>query len=266
MTTTADLADLKGRTIFITGAGQGVGRQVALHAAAHGAGAVVINDYFMDRAESVAAEIEALGVRAVAVQADVSDFDSVGAAFATAREAVGPISILVNNAGNAGPNGQAAGPATPYWAQGPKDWSAYLSVNLYGVLNSTRHALEDMVAAGYGRVITVISDAGRVGEPGLEVYSGAKAAAAGFMRGIARSVGRYNVTANSVALAATRTPFVEAIMQDEEMLKAQLKRYIIRRFGEPDDAANMIIFLASDAAGWITAQTIPVNGGYSVSQ
>src|SRR5690554_4023575 len=110
MAETTDLADLKGRTIYITGAGQGVGRQVALHAAVHGAGGVVVNDFFIDRAEAVAEEVKALGVKAVAVQADVSDFDSVGASFEAARSAIGPISILVNNAGNAGPSGQATGP------------------------------------------------------------------------------------------------------------------------------------------------------------
>src|SRR5699024_10246821 len=145
-------------TIYITGAGQGVGRQVALHAAVHGAGGIVVNDFFIDRAEAVAEEVKALGVRAVAVQADVSDFESVGASFEAARSAIGPISILVNNAGNAGPSGRATGPGAPFWAQEPSAWFASLDVNLYGVMNSTRHALPDMVEAGYGRVITVISD------------------------------------------------------------------------------------------------------------
>lgn len=260
-----DIVDLKGRIGFITGAGRGVGRQVALHLANHGAGGVVVNDFNLERAEGVAAEVEALGVPALAVQGDVSDFDGVGTLFDQARERFGKIDILVNNAGNAGPTG---GPNLdpPFWTQQSSDWSKYLDVNLFGVLNCTRHALPGMVENGYGRIVTVISDAGRVGEPGLEIYSAAKAGAAGFMRGVARSVGRYQITANSVALAATRTPFVEESMADEEMAKAQLKRYIIRRFGEPEDAANMILFLSSDASSWITGQTFPVNGGYSVNQ
>lgn len=261
-----DLVDLKGRTIFVSGAGQGVGRRVALHAAEHGAGAVVVNDFYQDRAEAVAAEVEELGVTAFPVQADVSDFESVRDAFSRARGAVGPITILVNNAGNAGATGTAGPDPLPFWEQEPSDWAPFLGVNLDGVMHCTRHALSDMVTERYGRIVTVISDAGRVGEPGLEAYSGAKAGAAGFMRSIARTTGRFQITANAVALAATRTPFVSALLEDPEATKAQLKRYIIRRFGEPEDAANMILFLVSDAASWITGQTYPVNGGYSVNQ
>jgi len=120
-----------------------------------------------------------------------------------------------------------------------------------------------MIANRYGRIVTVISDAGRVGEPHLAVYSGAKAGAAGFMRAIAKAAGRFEVTANCVALGGTRTPGVEALLLDAESLKKALAHYVIRRLGEPDDAANLILFLASDAASWITGQTYPVNGGYS---
>ena len=120
-----------------------------------------------------------------------------------------------------------------------------------------------MIAKSYGRIVTVISDAGRVGEPNLEIYSGAKAGAAGFMRAIARSLGRYSITANCVALGTTRTPATAAATGNEELARRILKSYTIRRFGEPEDAANMVLFLASDASGWITGQTIPVNGGYS---
>lgn len=261
----SDILDLNGHVAFITGAGRGVGRQVALHMAGHGAGGIVVNDFNLERAEEVAAEVERMGVRALPLQGDVSDFDAVAAGFQTADSHFGHVDILVNNAGNAGPNG-GPGFDPPFWTQGRQMWDKYLDVNLHGVLNCTRHALPGMVERSYGRVVTVISDAGRVGEPGLEVYSAAKAGAAGFMRAVARSVGRYSITANSVALAATRTPFVADALDDPEMAKQQLKRYIIRRFGEPSDAANMILFLASDAAEWITGQTYPVNGGYSVNQ
>lgn len=258
-----ELLNLHGRTALVTGAGRGVGRRVALHLAEHGAGTVVVNDFNADRAEIVAEEVRARGGQALAVQADVSDFSGVSDMFQAAREACGSIEILVNNAGNAGPHGNAQ-PDPPFWTQEPGDWEKYLDVNLYGVLNCTRHALPSMVENRYGRVVTIISDAGRVGEAGMEVYSGAKAAAAGFVRSVARSVGRYGITANSIALAATRTPFVAHELEDTERSKTQLKRYIIRRFGEPEDAANMALFLASEAASWITGQTYPVNGGYSV--
>jgi 3-oxoacyl-[acyl-carrier protein] reductase len=113
-------------------------------------------------------------------------------------------------------------------------------------------------------VVTVISDAGRVGEPHLAVYSGAKAASAGFMRAIAKAVGQANVTANCVALSSINTPGVAALISDESVAR-MMKSYVIRRLGEPDDAANMILFLGSDAASWITGQTYPVNGGYAFS-
>ena len=139
-----------------------------------------------------------------------------------------------------------------------------MATNFYGVLNGCKAVLPGMMARRYGRIVTVISDAGRVGEPALAVYSGAKAGAAGFMRALAKGVGRANVTANCVSLSSIRTPTFAAAL-NEETTARMLKSYVIRRVGEPEDAANMILFLASDAASWITGQTYPVNGGYSVS-
>jgi 3-oxoacyl-[acyl-carrier protein] reductase len=124
-----------------------------------------------------------------------------------------------------------------------------------------------MIAAGNGgRLITVISDAGRVGESGLEAYSAAKAGAAGLTRALARSLGRYDITANNVAIAATRTPATSAAFEIDDVATKILRNYVIRRFGEPSDPAALITFLASGAAGWITGQTYPVNGGFSVNQ
>jgi len=120
-------------------------------------------------------------------------------------------------------------------------------------------------AGGGGRIITIISDAGRVGEPGLEAYSAAKAGAAGLMRALAKSLGRYDITANSVAIAATLTPATAGMADNEERAKRILQNYTIRRFGQPSDPAAMVTFLASEASGWITGQTYPVNGGYSVA-
>jgi 3-oxoacyl-[acyl-carrier protein] reductase len=121
-----------------------------------------------------------------------------------------------------------------------------------------------MMERRYGRITTVISDAGRVGEPHFVVYSGAKAGAAGFTRALAKAVGRAEVTANCVALSGIRTPGVAGLIS-EEAVSRMLKSYVLRRLGEPADAANMILFLSSDAANWITGQTYPVNGGYAVS-
>lgn len=262
MTITPQIFDLSGRVALVTGAGQGVGAGIATALAAFGA-TVVVNDYHAERADAVAADIVAAGGKAIAVQGDVTDFDSVGAMFERAAAEVGAVGILVNNAGNAG----AAAPSLrPFWETGPQDWAPFTKVNYDGVFNCTRHALPPMIADKRGRIITIISDAGRAGEGnGLEAYSAAKAGAAGLMRGIARSVGRFGITANAVAIAITNTPTVAGFLQDETWLKKALANYIVRRVGEPDDVAAMVLYLASDASGWVTGQTYPVNGGFSLA-
>ncbi|MBY4947705.1 SDR family oxidoreductase [Cupriavidus respiraculi] len=257
-----DILALTGRVALVTGAGQGVGQQVAEHFAAHDA-TVIVNDYFAERAQSVADAITAKGGKAFAVQADVTSLASVKAMFAQARELAGPIDILVNNAGNLGatPSPDAR---KPFWEHGPEVWAGAIDVNLYGVINCTSAATPDMIERQRGRIITIISDAGRVGEAGLEVYSAAKAGAAGFMRAVARSLGRHQVTANCVAISATFTPAIEKrLKENPETLKKMMSKYVIRRPGKPTDVANMVLFIASDASEWITGQTYPVNGGYA---
>ncbi|MCK1395730.1 SDR family oxidoreductase [Bradyrhizobium sp. 1] len=259
----SELLDLGNKVALITGAGQGVGRQIALHFAAHNAAGIVVNDYFLDRAEQVAQEINASGGKALAAQADVTSLASVKAMVTKAEQAFGPIDVLVNNAGNAGavPDPDAR---KPFWETGPEVWNSFIGVNLYGVINGAAACIPRMIERKGGRIITVISDAGRAGEAGLEVYSGAKAGAAGFTRGIARSLGRYQITANCVAIAATMTPAIEARLKaNPELQKKMMEKYVIRRPGQPTDVANMVLFLASDASAWITGQTYPVNGGFS---
>lgn len=259
-----DLLDLHGRVALVTGAGQGVGRQVALDFAAHGAETVIVNDYYVERAEKVAQEVRDCGTKAIALPFDVTDFTAVQDAVNKGITEAGGIDILVNNAGNAGPQTDF-NDATPFWETQPQDWAGWIGTNFTGVLNCTRAVLGPMTTARYGRIVTVISDAGRVGEPNLIVYSGAKAGAAGFMRAIAKAVGRYGVTANCVALSATHTPSTAETLDDPEAAKRMLRGYVIRRLGTPQDAANAVLFLASDAAEWITGQTYPVNGGYAIS-
>lgn len=260
-----DPLDLGKQVAFVTGAGQGAGRAIALALARHNAGGVAVNDYFPERAAAVAAEIEALGVPALAVPADVGDLEAVRSAVSRAAEALGPVTLLVNNAGNAGPTVQM-GLSPLFWETQPADWERYFRTNLHGVMNCCHAALPGMVAQRRGRIVTVISDAGRVGEARMAVYSAAKAGAAGFMRAIAREAGRFGITANAISLSA-----LEPLMDDDakaafmasEQAKTLVGRYVIRRLGKPDDVANMALFLCSDAASWITGQTYPVNGGYS---
>jgi 3-oxoacyl-[acyl-carrier protein] reductase len=260
-----DPLDLGGQIAFVTGAGQGAGRAIALTLARHNAGGVAVNDFVEERAKAVAAEIEALGVPAIAVPADVGDRASVGAAMDAARGNLGPVTLLVNNAGNAGPNA-TMGLSPPFWQTDPAEWDRYFRTNLYGVMNCCHAALPGMVEQNKGRIVTIVSDAGRVGEPRLSAYSAAKAGAAGFVRSIARETGRYGVTCNAISLSTLAPPFDEETMAKflaSDQAKAQLARYTIRRYGKPDDVALMALFLCSEAASWITGQTYPVNGGYS---
>lgn len=260
------LLDLHGQVAFVSGAGQGAGRAIALMLARNGAGGVAVNDFVGERAEAVAAEIRTLGVPAVAVPADVGNLDAVRGAFAQAQ-ALGPVTLLVNNAGNAGP-AQQMRPTPLFWETDPADWDRFLRTNLQGVLNCCHAALPVMVAQQRGRIVTIVSDAARTGEARLSVYAAAKAGAAGFMRSIAKEAGRYNVTANCVSLStlepALDEPAKSAFLASEQA-RAHVARYSIRRFGQPDDVAAMVLFLCSDAAGWITGQTYPVNGGYSAA-
>ena len=260
-----DLLDLGGQAAFVTGAGQGAGRGIALMLARHNAGGVAVNDYVLARAEAVAAEIEALGVRAVPVHADVGDHASVGRAFAAAADALGPISLLVNNAGNAGPDA-TIGHSPLFWETDPADWDRYVRTNLTGVMNCCHAALPVMAARRKGRIVTIISDAGRVGEARLAAYAAAKAGAGGFVRSIAKEAGRFGITCNAISLSTLAPPMPPEQLAEfvsTDRAKAQLSHYTIRRFGTPHDVAAMALFLCSDAAAWITGQTYPVNGGYS---
>lgn len=262
--TASPALDLEGQTAFVTGAGQGAGRAIALTLARHGAGGVAVNDFVPERATAVAQEIQALGVPAIAVPADVGDHTAVRAALAQAAT-LGPVTLLVNNAGNAGPQ-QRMGLAPVFWETDPADWDRYFHTNLRGVMNCCHAALPGMVAQGRGRIVTIISDAGRVGEARLAAYAAAKAGAAGFMRSIAREAGRFGITANCVSLS-TLEPALEEPQKSQFMASGRadelLSRYVIRRFGHPDEVAMMVCFLCSNAAGWISGQTYPVNGGYS---
>lgn len=264
----ADPLDLNGQFALVTGAGQGAGRAIAMALAKHNAGGVAVNDYHLERAEAVASEIQAMGVAATPVQADVGDYESVVRAFDQARTDLGPITLLVNNAGNAGPT-EAMRSSPLFWDTDPNDWGRFFHTNLHGVMNCCHVGIQDMITAQTGRIVTTISDSGRVGDARLAAYAAAKAGAAGFMRSLSKETGRYNITANCISLSTLEPPMSPEQMEHfmaTERTKAQLSRYAIRRFGTPEDVASMALFLCSDAAAWITGQTYPVNGGYSVTQ
>ncbi|BBZ68134.1 glucose 1-dehydrogenase [Mycolicibacterium insubricum] len=250
--------DLSGRTALITGSGQGVGHGLARTFAEAGA-AVLVNDLRVQRAEEAAAEIRADGGKARALPFDVTDFAAVTAALADA----GPVDILVNNAGNAGPEG--FGSRGRFADSDPGQWEPFLRVNLYGVLYCTRAVLPAMEERRWGRVLTIISDAGRTGDAYGAAYGVSKAGAAGLTRSIALESGRYGVTANNISLGTMRTPMTEPVWADPDspQAKAILSAYAIRRPGTADDLAALAVVLAGEQGSWITGQTIPVNGGYS---
>jgi NAD(P)-dependent dehydrogenase (short-subunit alcohol dehydrogenase family) len=253
--------DLTGKRALITGSGQGVGAGIA-EAFAQAGAEVAINDLVPKRASAMSQQIIDAGGKAISLPFDVTDADAVAAAIAD----VGGVDILVNNAGNAGGDGWTE--MSPFVDTVPSDWMPFITVNLFGVMNCVHSALRNMIDNQWGRVITIISDAGRVGEPNMAAYAAAKGGAAALTRSVAREVGRHGVNVNNISLGSMRTPLSEerwAAATDEDV-KTAMKQYMIRRPGMPSDVAGLALYLASPAAEWITGQTIPMNGGYSVGQ
>lgn len=262
-----DLLDLGGQVAIVTGAGQNAGRATAMELARHNAGGIAVNDFVAERAEKVAEEIRAMGVPAMAAPFDVSNLEAAKAANAAITAKLGPATILVNNAGMAGPDALLR-PRQNFWEEDPANWQNYLGTNLYGVYNCCFAFIPNMVEAKRGRIVTIVSDSGRVGEPKLAVYASAKAGAQGFVRSIAKELGRYNVTCNAVSLSSLMPDMSEeqlAEIVSSDRAKAQLSQYIVRRYGKSTDVAALVTFLCSNAAEWITGQTYPLNGGYAPS-
>jgi NAD(P)-dependent dehydrogenase (short-subunit alcohol dehydrogenase family) len=238
--------DLTGRVALVTGAGQHVGAGIARALAAQGA-RVAVNDIVEDRAAAVAAE-----TGGVAALFDVTDLAAVTAGVAEVTERLGPVDILVNNAGNAGAHQMRM---TPFREMDPSQWMAPINVNLFGVLNCTHAVVAGMCERGFGRVITISSGAGTTGIPiGVSTYGAGKGGAISFMRHLAVENARLGVTANTVALG---------LMQPgaEDSTAALARQIPVGRTGRPEDVGPLCVYLASDEAGWITGQTIELNGG-----
>ncbi len=262
-----------GRTALITGAGQGVGRRSALTLAAEGA-RVAVNDLLPARARQVADEIAAAGGRAVAAAFDVTDLDATRAAIDPTGP-VGPIDILVNNAGIIPERRSGEVGLPPFAEQPPAHWAMIIDLNLMGTLNVTHACLQGMVQRRWGRIVTIMSDAGRIGEARYVVYGAAKAAQAGMTRSLAKEVGTHRINVNAVSLSAVahEAPMADFLREDatpetNETLKKILNSYPIGkglgRLTRPQDAANAVAFLVSDAAEYITGQVLSVNGGYAM--
>jgi NAD(P)-dependent dehydrogenase (short-subunit alcohol dehydrogenase family) len=228
-----------------------MGLGVAKRLAAGGIG-VFINDIDPGKAEAAAAAIREAGGRASAAPFDVTDADDAMGAIRSLEASSGPVDILVNNAGNAG----AVDMDQLSFRDMPVDhWQRYLGVNLYGVLHCTKGVIDGMCERGWGRIITISSEAGRVGlDINVSLYGVAKAGAAHLMRHLAREVGPQGVTANVIALG---------LMDNvpDEFAGPIIRTIPARRLGTADDVGGAVTFLASDDAEWITGQTLVLNGG-----
>jgi 2-hydroxycyclohexanecarboxyl-CoA dehydrogenase len=243
---------------LVTGGGGGIGRAISIALAVDGR-AVAVADVRLDAATATADAVSDSGGEAVPVSLDVSDTDSVRSAVELVARELGPVDVVVNNAG--------WDELVPFLETDEPFWERVIDVNFTGCLRVTHATLGGMVDRGWGRVVNVGSDAGRVGSSLESVYSGAKGGVIAFTKTIAREAARTGVTANAVCPGPTRTPLLEEMAAaGGEGLIASLERAVpMRRLGEPEDVAAAVAFLASERAGYITGQTLSVSGGLTMA-
>lgn len=242
---------LKDRVALVTGAGRGIGRAIAERLADEGAKVAVLD---LDEA-TARATAEAIG--GIGLRMDVTDRASVVAAVAEVERRMGPADVLVNNAG--------WDKAEPFVKSTEETWNKVIAVNLTGPIRMTRAVLDGMIERRRGRIVSISSDAGRVGSSGEAVYSAAKAGIIGFSKTLARELARYQINVNVVCPGPTNTPLLAEVGATNPKLADALKRAIpFGRIGEPDDIAGAVAFLVSDDAGFVTGQTLSVSGGLTM--
>ena len=249
-----------GKIALVTGAGQGVGRGIA-HALAGADTTVVVNDFYLDRAQTVAAELAELGGKSTAVSFDVTDLDVVTREVARVENEVGPIDILVNNVGG---GVSSAGVAERFKDSDPSNWESWLGRNLFASLYMTRAVLPGMVDRGWGRVVQISSGAGSRGHSsGLSLYGAGKAGIEGAMRHIAIEEAQSGVTLNTIALGmmSNNTGRPERQGGEGQPVVGTLAGIPMGRFGEPDEIGACVVWLTSDLAAYVTGQVIHINGG-----
>jgi 2-hydroxycyclohexanecarboxyl-CoA dehydrogenase len=249
------------RVALVTGGAQGIGRGIVEALGANGFH-VAVADLKVDLAEEAAAAVNAAGGKAVGVQIDVTDAASVQAAVKSVTESLGPIEIVVNNAG--------FDDFMKFLDTTEEFWDRILEVNFKGALRVIQATAPGMIERGYGRIVNIGSDAGRVGSSLEAVYSGAKGGIIAFTKTLAREVATKGVTVNTVCPGPTDTPalrkFAANAGQDAEKVVAGMTRAVpMRRLAQPADVAAAVAFFASDGAGYITGQTLSVSGGLTMA-
>ncbi|MBE8516980.1 SDR family oxidoreductase [Amycolatopsis sp. H6(2020)] len=242
---------------LVTGAGRGIGAAIAAELAARGH-RIAICDLDKAAAADVAADIaERHGVKTAAVTADISDDAAVRAAVLETEAGLGPVDVLVNNA--------AIDVLGRFVDSTERSWDRIIAVNLRGTIAMTRAVLDGMIGRERGRIVHVASDAGRVGSSGEVVYSATKGGIIAFGKALAREVARHGITVNSVCPGPTETALLGQVAEySQRMYEATVRAIPLRRVAQPDEIAGVVGFLASDAAAYLTGQTISVSGGLTM--
>jgi 2-hydroxycyclohexanecarboxyl-CoA dehydrogenase len=247
---------LKDKVAIVTGSGSGIGRAIALAMVREGARVAVVDLNEVGAQETVK-EIQKEGGQAHPYKADITKKAQIDAMVADVIKRWGTVHILVNNAG--------WDKVEPFIQSTEETWDKVLAINLKGPIICTRAVLDEMIKNGYGKIVSIASDAGRVGSTGEAVYSAAKGGIIAFTKTIAREMARHRINVNCVCPGPTDTPLFAAVTAENPKLAESLKRVIpFGRLGQPEDLPPAVIFFASDAAGFITGQTLSVSGGLTM--